>query len=69
MDLSMLSPPDVSINSIFPGEDTDQNVIETTPSSANIALSTSVDLADCVTPNECSTEESFVFRRKKSEKY
>jgi len=68
MDLSMLSPPDVSINSISPGEDTDHTVTETTPSSANITPSTSVDLADRVTPNECSTKETVVFRRKGSQR-
>jgi len=66
LDSSILSPPDVSINSISPGEDTDHTVTETTPSSANITPSQSVELADRVTSHECSAEEPVVLRKKNS---
>ena len=66
LDSSILSPPDVSINSISPGEDTDHTVTETTPSSANITPSQSVDLADRVTTTQCSAEEPVVLRKKNS---
>ena len=36
LDSTVLSPPDVSINSISPDEDTDHTVTETTPYSTNI---------------------------------
>lgn len=42
---SALSPPDVSVTSISPGEDTDHTMTETTPSSANITPSQSGELA------------------------
>ena len=42
---SVLSPPDVSVSSISPGEDTDHTMTETTPSSANITPSHSVELS------------------------
>ena len=64
IDSTILSPPDVSINSISPGEDTDHTVTETTPSSANITPSQSVDLADRVAANKGSSEETVVLRRK-----
>ena len=49
-DTCLLSPPDVSLTSTSPGEDTDHTVtLETTPSSANITPSQSVEL---VTPRE-----------------
>ena len=66
LDSTILSPPDVSINSISPGEDTDHTVTETTPSSANMTPSQSVDLADRVTASECLGEETVVLRKKSS---
>ena len=42
---SALSPPDVSVTSISPGEDTDHTMTETTPSSANITPSQSGELS------------------------
>ena len=56
---SVLSPPDVSVSSISPGEETDHTMTETTPSSTNITPSQSVEL----TETEDCQEDCQVVRR------
>ena len=56
---SVLSPPDVSVSSISPGEETDHTMTETTPSSTNITPSQSVELAN----TQQSQQECEVVRR------
>ena len=56
---SVLSPPDVSVSSISPGEETDHTMTETTPSSTNITPSHSVELR----LTQPAQQESQVVRR------
>ena len=60
---SVLSPPDVSVTSISPGEETDHTMTETTPSSTNITPSQSVELTE--TP-DCQQEPQVVRRNCKT---
>ena len=60
---SVLSPPDVSVTSISPGEETDHTMTETTPSSTNITPSHSVELTET---EDCQQELQVVRRNCKT---
>ena len=60
---SVLSPPDVSVTSISPGEETDHTMTETTPSSTNITPSQSVELTET---QDCQQDPPVVRRNCKT---